>query len=125
MKKDLKEMLFDLFEQYEDYESIKECVRSYHSSCFITDEDYNTILENYDTWLREYESQDNNKKSHQEQLLLKCIGYLFEIWNNESTDDIRKSFERLGFTKEDMDYYEINEDLYYIEEDTKKSWERY
>lgn len=65
------------------------------------------------------------EKSNQEQLLLNCIGYLFEIWNNESVEDIRKSFERLGFTKEDMDYYEINEDLHYIEEDTKSSWERY
>ena len=65
------------------------------------------------------------EKSNQEQLLLNCIGYLFEIWNNESVEDIRKSFERLGFTKEDMDYYGINEDLHYIEEDTKSSWERY
>lgn len=65
------------------------------------------------------------EKSNQEQLLLNCIGYLFEIWNNESVEDIRKSFERLGFTKEDMDYYGINEDLYYIEEDAKSSWERY
>lgn len=63
--KNLKEMLFDLFEQYEDYESIKECVRSYHSSYFITDEDYNTILENYDNWLREYENQNVIKESEE------------------------------------------------------------
>ena len=65
------------------------------------------------------------EKNNQEQLLLNCISYLFEIWNNESVEDIRKSFERLGFTKEDMDYYETNEDLYCIEEDKKSSWERY
>ena len=64
------------------------------------------------------------EKNNQEQLLLNCISYLFEIWNNESVEDIRKSFERLGFTKEDMDYYEINEDLYCIEEDKKSSWAR-
>ena len=65
------------------------------------------------------------EKNNQEQLLLNCISYLFEIWNNESVEDIRKSFERLGFTKEDMDYYENNEDLYCIEEDKKSSRERY
>lgn len=57
---------------------------------------------------------------HFEMLLSNCISYLWEIWNNEDTDTIRKSFERLGFSNEDMKYWEIEEELRYIESECDK-----
>ena len=50
---------------------------------------------------------------HFEILLCNCINYLWELWDNEDVETIKKSFENLGFTKDDMDYWEINEDLNY------------
>lgn len=55
-------------------------------------------------------------EKHFEQLLINCISYLWEIWNNEDRETIKKSFERLGFSNEDMEYFDINEELLYIEE---------
>lgn len=57
---------------------------------------------------------------HFEVLLGNCIGYLWEIWSNESCETIKRSFERLGFKEEDLDYWEINEELKSIEEEIKK-----
>lgn len=56
-----------------------------------------------------------------EMLLSNCIGYLWEIWSNEDTDTIKKSFKRLGFREEDLDYWGISEELKDIEEEIKNS----
>ena len=51
---DLKELVFDLFEKYEDYEDIINGIRSLVSENEITDSDYNFILDNYNDLCREY-----------------------------------------------------------------------
>lgn len=57
----LKEILFDLFNQYEDVEDIIEDLRSLNTCEEITDNEYDVIMKNYEKWLQEYESQENNK----------------------------------------------------------------
>ena len=51
---------------------------------------------------------------HHEKLLYSLIDYLWEIWNNTSTDEIRTIFKRLGFTDEDLEVLGIEEELEYI-----------
>ena len=57
-EQELKEILFDLFEQYEEADDIKDALRSLSSNGEITDEEYNKILSIYERWLREYEKGD-------------------------------------------------------------------
>jgi hypothetical protein len=57
---------------------------------------------------------------HNEKLLSNCIGYLWEIWNNEDTDTILKSFKNLGFNEEDLDYWYINEEIENIRNELKE-----
>lgn len=54
----LKEILFDLFNQYEDAEDIIEDLRSLNTCEEITDNEYDVIMKNYEKWLQEYESQE-------------------------------------------------------------------
>ena len=75
--------------------------------------------------MNDYYLKKIEQLQHTEMLLGNCISYLWEIWNNEDVETIKKSFENLGFTKEDMDYWEIEEDLHNIEEDSKRPWENY
>ena len=51
----LKEILFDLFEEFDDYDDIIEDLRSLNSMGKLTDDEYDTILSNYDKWLKEWE----------------------------------------------------------------------
>ena len=57
-EQELKEILFDLFEQYEEADDIKDALRSLSSNGEITDEEYNKILSIYERWLREYGKGD-------------------------------------------------------------------
>ena len=50
----LKNMLFNLFYEYELYEDIISALRSYNSDGEITSEEYDIIQTNYDKWLEEY-----------------------------------------------------------------------
>lgn len=56
MKNKLKETLFDLFKIYENVEDIIGALRSLNTSNEITKEEYDTILLNYDKWLKEWNS---------------------------------------------------------------------
>lgn len=51
----LKAILFDLFDQYEEADDIVESLRSLNSCNNINDNEYDTIMENYEQWLQEYE----------------------------------------------------------------------
>ena len=51
----LKEILFDLFDQYEEADDIVESLRSLNSCNNINDNEYDTIMANYEQWLQEYE----------------------------------------------------------------------
>lgn len=53
-EKVLKEILFNLFSEYNDYEDIISSLRSLNSENIISNEEYNIILENYDKWLKEW-----------------------------------------------------------------------
>ena len=53
----LKELLFDEFEKFEDYEFIIDDIRDLHSGRVITDEEYDFILQNYNDILREWENK--------------------------------------------------------------------
>lgn len=54
----LKELLFDLFDNYEEYEGIRDSLRSLASDNEITEQEYDIILDNYDKWLAEYEEKE-------------------------------------------------------------------
>lgn len=51
----LKRLLYNLFNDYDEYEDIIDCLRSLESNNEITEQEYNTILNNYDKWLTDYE----------------------------------------------------------------------
>ena len=53
-EKDLKEILFNLFSEYNDYEDIISGLRSLNSENIVSNEEYNIILKNYDKWLKEW-----------------------------------------------------------------------
>lgn len=55
---------------------------------------------------------------HHEELLGNCIEYLWEIWNNEDADTIEKSFRRLGFTDNDLLWWDISYELEIIERES-------
>lgn len=57
MKK-LKELLFDLFDTYEECEDIINSLRNLESNNKITEQEYDIILDNYDKWLAEYEEKE-------------------------------------------------------------------
>ena len=54
----LKELLFDLFDNYKEYEDIRDSLRSLASDNEITEQEYYIILDNYDKWLAEYEEKE-------------------------------------------------------------------
>ena len=54
---------------------------------------------------------------HHKKLLDNCIDYLWEIWNNESLEDIKKGFEKLGFNDEDLEDFGILEEINYLKEE--------
>lgn len=51
----LKAILFDLFDQYEEADDIVKSLRSLNSCNDINDNEYDTIMANYEQWLQEYE----------------------------------------------------------------------
>ena len=53
--KDLKIILYDLFETYEDCEDIIDALRSLNTEKVITNKEYNFIMANYEQWLKEWE----------------------------------------------------------------------
>lgn len=57
----LKEILFDLFNQYENVEDIIEDLRSLNTCEEITDNEYDVIMKNYEKWLQEYEKLEKEK----------------------------------------------------------------
>ena len=58
--KDLKIILYDLFEQYEWCEDIIDKLRNLNTEKVISDEEYDFIMANYEQWLKEWE--EKNKK---------------------------------------------------------------
>lgn len=64
---------------------------------------------------------ERTQVNHFEDLLNNMIDYLWEIWNNEDVDYIEKSFKKLGFTDNDLEYFGIKEELLYIKECNKES----
>lgn len=55
---ELKNILFELFDYYDDYYDIIDCLRSFNSDNVLSKKDYDVILENYDKWLKEYENKE-------------------------------------------------------------------
>ena len=51
----LKEFVFEILEQYKNYEEIISCIRSYNSLGKITNKEYDYILKNYNKWVKEFE----------------------------------------------------------------------
>lgn len=123
MKEETKKLLFNIFDDYEEYNDIIDSVRSYHSNREITDEEYDYILENYDNLLNEWYSKKDEEMArkdnyeHTETLLSNCIEYLVELWGiNE--DSVEKKFrDVLGFEDEDIKYYGLEDEKDYVEED--------
>ena len=58
------------------------------------------------------------KLKHYEEIINNIISYLWEIWNNESLDDIEKMFiDNFGFTKEDMKNFYIQQEIEYLKQE--------
>lgn len=51
----LKKVLYEEFERFEDYDFIINDLRSLNSLGKLTNEEYDTILKNYEKWLKEWE----------------------------------------------------------------------
>ena len=51
------QIMFDLFDSYEDCDEIIDCLRSLNSEGEITDEEYDQCLEHWDEILLDWESQ--------------------------------------------------------------------
>lgn len=59
---ELKQILFDLFDKYEDVENIIHDLRNLG----LSEQGYNTIMKNYNSWLKEYKK--NNWKNYKKVL---------------------------------------------------------
>lgn len=57
----LEELVYALFNSYEDYEDIINALRNLESEKEITEEEYNVVLKNYDKWLKKYEENYSDK----------------------------------------------------------------
>ena len=55
--KDLKNILYDLFEQDEWCEDIIDTLRNLNTEKEISDEEYDFIMANYEQWLKEWEER--------------------------------------------------------------------
>lgn len=51
---DLKNVFFDICDKYDNYEDMKNALRSLRSTHEMTNEDYNYILTKWDEWVEEY-----------------------------------------------------------------------
>lgn len=111
-EQELKEILFDLFEQYEEADDIKDALRSLSSNGEITDEEYNKILSIYERWLREYEKgdlssihlneiqkhgdYDKNETIHIERIDEEMFRLFYEAENYEFVGDKEEVLEELS-----------------------------
>lgn len=57
-KKDLKELLFTLFDGSDDADEIKDTLRGMEAEWQISKEDYDTILENWEDWLQDWRNEN-------------------------------------------------------------------
>lgn len=55
--KDIKNIMFDLFDEYEECDDIEEALRNMNSFGEISDSEYDTALDNWDNWLAEWENK--------------------------------------------------------------------
>lgn len=74
---ELKQILFDLFDKYEDVENIIHDLRNLG----LGEQSYNTIMENYNSWLKEYEK--NNWKNYKKVLTNTLKNVIIIIENNK------------------------------------------
>ncbi|MDA3053248.1 hypothetical protein OFO01_07210 [Campylobacter sp. JMF_01 NE2] len=49
-----KDYLFDLFEEFDDYDPIKDRLRSLNSNNDLNDDEYDFCMENYENYLDEW-----------------------------------------------------------------------
>lgn len=53
----IKTIIFDLFNKYDDYDTIIEALRSMNSCGEVLDSEYDAALDNWDNWLAEWENK--------------------------------------------------------------------
>ncbi len=63
-EKELKDILFDLFDKSDDADEISDMLRSLNIEGNITDEEYNDILRHWDDWLDEWERDKSFDAGH-------------------------------------------------------------
>ena len=56
-----KQIFFEMADMYDTYEDMKEHIRSLHSAGELTDAEYDTICEEWDTWLEEWSDKDQQR----------------------------------------------------------------
>lgn len=99
----LKEILFDILDEYEEYEDIVDTLRNIESEKMISEEEYDFIMENYDNWLEEYEEK---KETLEEKKLTKeeIKDLLYQI-QNEFDNELDFDFDYNGreLTQDDLD----------------------
>ena len=112
-KEELKDILFELFCEFNNYEDIIYALRNKHSDYIITDEEYNSILENYDKWLKEWEEDTNTLENIIDDLLQDYYNDLYEYENieKEQADIIYKNVKLFALKLKDrlgVEFYDKN-----------------
>lgn len=62
--KELKEILFDLFDGSDDADEIVSQLRSLNTERTITDDEYNYIMEKYEEWLGDWHDENFDNPDH-------------------------------------------------------------
>lgn len=60
MQDSTKELLFNIFSDYEEYDEIDDCLQSYLVGGTITNSEYDYIIDNFDLLLNEWEETYND-----------------------------------------------------------------
>lgn len=53
----IKEIMFNLFDEYEEYDDIKNALRNMNSFGEVSNQEYDMALDNWDNWLVEWENK--------------------------------------------------------------------
>lgn len=53
----IKEIMFNLFDEYEEYDDIKNALRNMNSFGEVSNQEYDMALDNWDNWLAEWENK--------------------------------------------------------------------
>ena len=95
-EEETKEILFDLFSQYDEAEQIINALRDYQSADVITSQQYDEIMENYEELLKEWKATQTTSETFQDisrEFFMKQINNILgwgEYEDNEISEEEKK-----------------------------------